>query len=207
MIKLIYLAKRKPGFTFDEFVRRWRMHGALGMSQPLWRFALAYVQAESIIPAPISGASEEYDAVACYMMQDAMFTSMTEEDFPGAMAMADDELETFSGPIAEVSLWVREEPIKPGALGGITAFLFFADQSAARDIAEQVRDAQELNRVTLNLRDDSRGGPQANTLPHAAVVELSACNVPSLEAAAGKLLAGADVTVVTREAVLWDRLP
>lgn len=30
MLKMIYLARRKSGFTFDEFVRRWRKHGALG---------------------------------------------------------------------------------------------------------------------------------------------------------------------------------
>ncbi len=28
MLKLVYLAKRKPGFGFDDFVRRWREHGA-----------------------------------------------------------------------------------------------------------------------------------------------------------------------------------
>lgn len=207
MIKLIYLAKRKPGFSFDEFVCRWRQHGALGMSQPLWRFALGYVQAEPIKPAPIAGASDDYDAVACYMVTDDMFTSITDDDMPGAMAMAQDELETFSGPIPEVSLWVSEEHIKPGELGGITAFLFFTDASTARGIAERASDAPQLNRIILNLQDDSRGGPEANTLPYRAVVELSASNVPDLEAAASELLGDADVAVVTREAVLWDRLP
>jgi len=206
MMKLIYLAKRKPGFTFDAFVCRWRKHGALGMSLPLWRFALAYVQAEPIKPAPIAGTSDEYDAVACYMVRDDMFTSMTEEDFPGAMAMAEDELETFAGPIPAVSLWVREEPIKPGELGGITAFLFCREESAARDIAHRARGAAGLNRIILNLRDDSGRGPEANTLPYAAIVELSAYDVPALEAATGDLLQAADVAVVTREAVLWDRL-
>ncbi len=207
MMKLIYLARRKPGFTFDEFVCRWRQHGALGMSQPLWRFALGYVQAEPIKPAPIAGASDDYDAVACYMVTDDMFASMTDDDMPGAMAMAQDELETFSGPIPGVSLWVSEQHFKPGELGGITAFLFFTDASTARGIAERAGDAPQLNRVILNLQDDSRGGSEANTLPYSAVVELSASNVPDLEAAASALLGDADVAVVTREAVLWDRLP
>lgn len=56
-----------------------------------------------------------------------MFTAKTEENLPGAMSMAGDERETCSGPIPEVSLWVREARTKPGALGGITAYLFFAD--------------------------------------------------------------------------------
>ena len=58
MLKLMYLAKRKPGFTTDQFVCRWRMHGATAMAQPLWRHALGYIQAEPIRPAPIAGASE-----------------------------------------------------------------------------------------------------------------------------------------------------
>jgi hypothetical protein len=165
------------------------------------------VQAEPIKPAPIAGASDDYDAVACYMVTDDMFTRMTDDDMPGAMAMAQDELETFSGPIPGVSLWVSEEHIKPGELGGITAFLFCADTSKARDIANRASGAAGLNRVILNLQDDSRGGPEANTLPYSAVVELSAGNVPDLEAAASALLGDADVAVVTREAVLWDRLP
>jgi len=210
MLKLIYLARRKPGFTVDEFVRRWRRHGALGMSQPLWRFALGYVQAEPIRPAPIPGASEDSDAIACYMVSDDMFTGMTEDDIPGAMAMAEDELQTFSGPIPEVSLWVNEEHIVPGELGGITAFLFFEDASAARACAEKVRGANGLHRATLNIRDDKAMGAEANTLPYEAVLELSAASAPALAAAVSSssdLLAAADLAVITREAVLWDRLP
>jgi len=210
MLKLIYLAKRKPGFTADEFVCRWRKHGALGMAQPLWRFALGYVQAEPIRPAPLPGASEEFDAVACYMVDDAMFSGMTDEDMPGAMKMVEDELETFSGPIPEVSLWVNEERIVPGELGGITAFLFFEDAAAARDCAERVRGAADLHRVILNTRDDNTVGAEANTLPYAAVLELSASGtgalVDAVKADQG-LLEAADVAVVTREAVLWDRMP
>ncbi len=210
MMKLIYLAKRKPGFTFDEFVCRWRRHGALCMAQPLWRFALGYVQAEPILPPPITGASGDYDAVACYMVRDEMFTGMTEDDMPGAMKMAEDELETFSGPIPEVSLWVSEESLKDGELGCVTAFLFFRDAVAARTGAAKARDVAGLNRVVLNLRDDSRVGPGGNTLPYMAVVELSAQNVPELEKAvnpvSGNLFAEADVAVVTRPAVMWDRI-
>lgn len=210
MLKLIYLAKRKPGFTFDEFVRRWRKHGALGMAQPFWRFALGYVQAEPIRPAPLPGASEAFDAVACYMVNDTMFTGMTEEDLPGALAMAEDELETFSGPIPEVSLWVSEEHIVAGALGGITAFLFFTDATTARECAGRARGATGLHRVILNHRDDRTLGLQANTLPYQAILELAAASVPALVDAINAhegLLEAADLAVLTREAVLWDRMP
>lgn len=210
MLKLIYLARRKPGFTFDEFVRRWRKHGALGMEQPIWRQALGYVQAEPIRPAPVAGASEAFDAVACFMVRDEMFSEMNEDDAAGSAKMAEDELETFSAPIPTVSLWVREEHITAGELGGITAYLFFKSAATAREIAERARHAAGLNRIVLNLRDDGLLGPEANTLPYAAVLELSASSVPTLAAAiesnGGGLVAASDLAVVTRAAVLWDRL-
>jgi hypothetical protein len=96
MLKLIYLAKRKPGFTFDQFVRRWRMHGARGMEQSLWEKALGYVQAEPILPPPFASASSEYDAVASFILRDDAFDvpPIREE---GA-AMAADELRPLRGP-------------------------------------------------------------------------------------------------------------
>lgn len=209
MLKLIYLARRKPGLTFDQFVCRWRKHGALGMSQPIWRHALGYVQAEPIFPAPVAGVSQEFDAVACFMLSPELFSGMTEEDVAGAMAMAEDELQTFCGPVPEVSLWVTEERIRPGELGGICAYLFFASADAARAAATRAGAATGFNRIVLNLRDDSVGN--MNTLPYAAVVELSASSVSALAEALttdGEALhAAADVTIVTRDAVLWDRLP
>lgn len=212
MLKLVYLAKRKPGFGFDAFVRRWRMHGARGMEQAIWRNALGYVQAEPIRPVPIAGASEEYDAVACFMLRDETFAEMREEDAAGSRVMAADELETFSAPIPTTSLWVDEDRLVDGELGGTTAFLFFASAERGSEIAERARAARGLRRIVLNRRqDDGPLGPGANTLPYEAVVELSASDVPTLAEAVGAgatgLLAEADVAVVTREAVLWDRIP
>lgn len=209
MNKLIYLAKRKPGFSFDEFIRRWRKHGALGMEQSLWRNAIGYVQAEPIHPVPL-GASGDFDAVACYMITDNAFADMTEADMGGAMLLAEDELKTFSTSIPEVSLWVNEQHIKPGDLGGTTAYLFFEDTAAAREVADHVAGLPRLNRITLNTRNDKLRGSDINTLPYQAVLELSATDLPSLEAALEasdrNLVAEATVAMITRDCVLWDRL-
>lgn len=209
MLKMIYLAKRKPGFSFDGFIRRWRQHGALGMSQPIWRYALGYVQAEPVIPAPIKGASEDYDAIACFMMQDEMFSGMTEEDMAGAVIMAEDELKTFAEPIPNVALWVQEDVIKAGELGGKTAFLFFEQASVAQAVADSAGAINALNRVTLNRIDSKMG--DMNTLPYQAVVELSAPTLSvltqALEPQLQNTLAKSDVTVVAREGVFWDRMP
>ena len=210
MLKLIYLARRNPGFTFDQFVCRWRMHGARAMEAPMWRHAIGYVQAEPLQPTPVAGASGDYDAVACYMVRDDMFVDMNDEDMAGAMKMLEDELETFSGPIADVSLWVREEKIKPGELGGITAFLFFSDAAKARETGERFRDATALHRITLNLRDDSALGAEANTLPYEAVLELATWSPADLarvlESDGASLPSTPEVMTINREAVFWDRL-
>ena len=91
------------------------------------------------------------------------------------------------------------------------AYLFFTDPASAREVAERSGDAAGLNRVVLNLRDDESHGPGANTLPYAAVVECAAPDLSTLESSlcggGTNLLEGADLAVVTREAVLWNRLP
>jgi hypothetical protein len=210
MLKLIYLAKRKVGFTPDEFVRRWRMHGAKGMALPLWRFALGYVQAEPIRPAPVASASAEFDAVGYYMVREDMFTGMGEDDFAGSVQMAADELETFSAPISNTSLWVNEQRIKAGELGGITAFLFLKSEATAVQAARRACAISGVNRITLNVRAESVLGPNANTLPYEAVLELAASSIPALvnaiEVYGPGLLSIEEHCLVTREAVLWDRL-
>ena len=208
MLKLIYLAKRKPGFGFDDFVRRWRMHGARGMEGSFWRHAIGYVQAEPIRPAPLDGATDEFDAVACMMVNDDAFAEPPNMD--EAMAMAKDELETFSAPIPSTSLWVHEERVVDGPLGGVAAYLFFSSEASARDAVEAGRAKSGFSRVVLDVRqDDGPLGPGANTLPYEAVVELAAPDLDGLSAAMDEaaLLTAADVSLVTREAVLWDRMP
>ena len=74
MLKLIYLARRNPKLgSFDDFVRRWRLHGARGMEGAFWSQAVGYVQAEPVRPTPVPGTSEAFDAVACYMVRDRAF--------------------------------------------------------------------------------------------------------------------------------------
>lgn len=213
MIKLIYLAKRKPGFTPDEFTRRWRMHGARGMSVSMWRHAVGYVQAEPIRPAPIAGGSEEYDAVACYMVRDEAFTAppILPDDADANAMMAADELETFSGPIMPVGLFVNEEVLKAGVLGGTSAWLFFGDEGKAREVAKRFAGAPGLNRLICNVKrtDEALGGLQGG-LPYSAVVEVAAMDLPSLRTILAQtgddVFKAVDVAVITREAVLWDRM-
>lgn len=213
MFKLIYLAKRKPAFTRDAFTRRWRMHGALGMSKSIWRHALAYSQAEPIQPAPIAGASDAYDAVVYLIVKDEAYLGPppTTEDVEAGKAMLQDETETFSTYIYEVYMWVDEERLKDGDLGGVTAFLFFTDLLKARQAAERYSTNDKLTRVVLNTKRDPKApGERVSSLPYEAVVELASAGLADLQAvlepASEHAWREAEVAVVTREAVLWDRV-
>lgn len=65
MIKSIYAQPRKPGLTRDQFVRLWRAHGALAMSQPgFWDPVQQYIQADPLPDASeFPGASTFFDGV------------------------------------------------------------------------------------------------------------------------------------------------
>jgi hypothetical protein len=212
LIKYMYLTKRKPGFTRDAFTIRWRKHGALGMSLPFWHHTLLYVQAEPIRPVPLPGASDDYDAIAYIVTSDESFTAeATPEDKMGAETMLKDELETFAGPIPPVIMWLKEEVLKKGEPGGVTAFLFFTDASKSRQTAEHYQKSSAATRVVLNNRRYDFQIPSfESVLPYKATIEVSASSLAALktimEPAQDAAWRRADLTVITREAVLWDRI-
>jgi hypothetical protein len=211
MIKLLYLERRPPGVTRDGFIKRWRKHGALGMSTAFWRHALVYVQAEPITATPIPGVSEEFDAVAYLSYGDAAFSEpFTAQDRAEAAMMMKDEDETFAVPTTGVSFWLEEERLKDAEPGGVTAFLFFNDAAASRQVAEHYVGTGDVNRVVMNTRrNDIQLGSFKLIYPYQAVVEVSAVSLDELKQVLGKEAAAwkrSDLAVVAREAVLWDRL-
>jgi hypothetical protein len=211
-MKFMYLAKRKPGFTPDEFVRRWRMHGAVGLSTSFSRHMLLYVQAEVIHPAPIDGASDEHDAVAYLVTHDdAFFGTPSAEDAAGNETMLADELKTFSGPIPPVMIFVDEKVFKEGGHGGVTAFLYFVDPAYAQPVAAHYQNSDDAVRVVLNTEREDLALPGSEPVhPYKAIVEVSALDLGTLESILrpgdAEPWRSADLTVVTREAVLWDRV-
>ena len=212
MIKMIYLTKRKSSFTPDQFTIRWRMHGAKGMSTAFWRHALLYVHAETVRPVFISGASDAYDGVAILTTKDDAYSGeQTPQDQKDTEMMLKDEFETFAGPITPVSLFLNDESLKDGEPGGDTAYMFFLDSAKARQTAEAYRTSEQASRVVLNTRRGDMQFPGFGTdIPYQAVVEVSATSLKTLKAIVEPVLKSgvpkADVMVVTREAVMWDRL-
>jgi hypothetical protein len=204
MVKLIYLARRMPDLTRERFVARWRKHGGLAMSQQLWRHMEAYVQASVLQPAPITGASADYDAVGVLWFKgDSHLKSPTAADTADVAEMAEDEFHTFSEPVQPRSLVGDEEVVNEGGHGRTTAYLFFKDPGQAQQAAKHVAESATSIRVTLTKAWPS----SAARLPYEAVVSLSGYGVGDIRGALGEpglAATGADLTVVANDAVLWE---
>jgi hypothetical protein len=204
MAKLIYIAKRNPKFTREQFIARWRKHGALAMSQQLWRQAARYVQASSIPSPSIEGASETYDAVGVlWFKDDSHMVAPTPADVADVAEMAQDEFETFAGPVAPGRMRVDEQELSNRGAGRTTAYLFFFDVSAAQRAAERAASRNEAHRVVLNTaRAHAERG-----LAYSAAVEIAALDLVGLQRALGDgglLDFSPDLAIVAREAVLWE---
>jgi hypothetical protein len=205
MSKLIYLANRNPGLSRERFVARWRKHGALAMSLPLWRRLARYVQASVLHPAPIPGASTAYDAVGVLWYKDDAGRSSSAADDADIATMAADEVHTFAALVRPGALQGDEEVLKQSGSGRTTAYLFFNDEAKARRVAEGAAGSAASHRVALTL-----AWPLTEPgLPYRAVVDVSAEDVPGVKSAlgvGGLDAAGADVAMVARDAVLWENL-
>lgn len=204
MFKSIYLARRHPEFSRDQFVKRWRQHGALAMSKGFFNHIVGYVQAE---PIAFPGTSKEFDAVARITGRQY---EMGQTDFDELQAMVADEYETFSGPILPVLLRVRETVLKAAEPGGVTAFLFFVDADRASTVAT-VYAQRDVDRLVLNVRcEELTIGEMSSEIPYRAVIEISAPTVDRLaEVLVQESTApwrSADLAVVTRECVMWHRI-
>ena len=200
MPKIIYLAERKPGFSDEEFVARWRQHGALAMSLSIWSNTKRYIQASVVHPASVPGASDAFDCVGvCWMYEVGQLGEMTAQQMEDAQTLAVDELETFAYPIAPICMAVDETVLKAGE-APITAYAFFNDAAGARQLAEQAASMDATRRVALNIKSPGIG--LGLNLPYQAVVEVSAMDQMALS---GLDLAAADVAVVAHDAVIWPK--
>lgn len=209
MLKFMYFAKRKPGFTSETFIPRWRQHGALAMSLPMWRNMALYIHADTIRPVPISGASSDYDGFSYAVARDErMFKSPAPEDTANIQRLLNDELETFEAPIPPVLMFVDDQVLKKGAPGGVTACLAFNDLKKAEGVAKSYASKPKATRVVLNrVRPDMKMADMK--VSYAATVEISAANVDDIKAileADGAAWRTADLAVIARETILDDKL-
>lgn len=223
--KLIYLAKRNPSLTREEFVRRWRQHGAFAMQLERWSSIDRCAYCDVLPPLPgIAEASDDYDGVATIWFRDSTPASPGDRD-----RLRADELETFSDYVDTFRLDVREEVVRAGR-GLVKATIFITD-SAPQDResfdtrwirhADNVLHRPEADSIRAYVRNHVRIDPSRPTpqLPFTGVAEywfdslgaLTDClGSTSVRACFGDGVESFDpgsrnVLVATNEVVLYDR--
>jgi len=111
--KLVYVAQRHPRYSHEAFIRRWRQHGALGMSQARWRNVALYLHCDRIdgLAAPVPILECDGVAIVVYRSEQARQAHIADEG--ARRTMKADELDTFAQPVANTSLLVRETGQRP----------------------------------------------------------------------------------------------
>jgi hypothetical protein len=209
-MKSIYLAKRNPDLTHEQFIRRWRKHGALAMCSAFWHQMAVYVQAELIESRVKLGVAGDYDGVTTLMARGASaFRDPTAEEAQDIQLMLRDEYETFVGPAADYLLPVTESVLKAGPRGGFTAYLFFVDPARAAGVARHYQSSEVAQRVVLNSpQPDQKQDGIGSRIPYTTVVEVSARDMDVLHHILGLQDSApwrsADLPMLTRECVMWD---
>lgn len=129
-VKVIYFAPRPEGRSRADFRDRWRRHGALGMSLPLWRHMLRYEHRDARsaaevgveLPALAATAEDEYGGVGQIWIRDDEALATIWAD-PDVRRMEVDEEETFGRQLGALQLPTREQVVFDRAP---TAFSFMA---------------------------------------------------------------------------------
>jgi len=208
--KLIYLARRNPRLTREQFMGRWRQHCALAMSLPRWE-AIEHCAYCDVLP-PIRGlefASWKYDGIGVIRFRDG--SPASPEDLARLKA---DEMETFSAHVDSFSLLVEENVVKAGS-GTVKATAFFRRASPiSRDDGDAGRlsehpTAARLRRYVGNMTL-SAGLRGNSTLDFAEVGEYWFDTVDDLRGmftspGIREAFGDGNLLVVTNEVVMYDR--
>lgn len=197
--KLIYLTRRNPAFTRQDWTARWRQHGALGMSLARWRNVARYVHCDLIEPRPEQRAYlADHDGIGLIWHRSLAHREAHFADTTAQETMVRDEAETFARPIALDCLSAEEQILLPppadGALLKLTVFHRGAGTSPTL--------ATALGHVRNVPLPHPQGGSWG--LPYRAIEELWFDSATAADAAAQALFAsGAPLLVLGREVELY----
>ena len=105
--KLMYLARRNPALSREQFTPRWRQHGALGMSMPRWKNIWRYVHCDVI--------AGDYDGVGIVWHRSPDTRRAHREDTSSQAAMEADEVQTFDGLVGNFCALLEERQVLAGS--------------------------------------------------------------------------------------------
>lgn len=148
--KCIYLVKRNPALTEEEFPRRWRQHAKLAATTRLNNYFTGVVQCSREREADgFAGASREYDGVSLLDMRDRNATREIWDEPEQSAVLAPDELLTFSRLIRECMITTEERVTRAGPYTGVLLLRFLRRAPGLSQEQFLSRWEEMLNRVEL----------------------------------------------------------
>ncbi len=115
MYKAIYLVRRNPALSPEQFRERWKQHSALtGTTQRIRPYFTQVVQCARSDHAGPADATTAFDGANLLGLVNRAGGYGVFEEPEHRDVMLPDELATFSGPIRDCTLVTREHVCKPG---------------------------------------------------------------------------------------------
>lgn len=130
--KMIYLARRNPGLTAEQFPQAWREHSALGRQCPNVQGKItAVAQCSRVLGEPrLLGTSADYDGVNIMALRDLQAARDIWDDDDVRTVMRPDELRVFADHVVHFTLVAEEQEIRPDPQGSFALIGFHARPEA-----------------------------------------------------------------------------
>ncbi|HTT93382.1 MAG TPA: hypothetical protein VMF55_01815 [Solirubrobacterales bacterium] len=137
--KIVYLAEPNPAVPAAEWPARWREHGEVVRSLPLWRHLWRYEQ-DLALPLPeevaglVPGPADDgrYGGVGvCQYRSEAAVEEMRDE--PGHGPVREDERETFARTVEHFTVVAHEEVRREREPTGLKLITFLLRRDGSRD--------------------------------------------------------------------------
>lgn len=125
-IKMIYLAKRNPALSEQEFPQRWKEHSALSAGFPqLKSMVSSACQCSNVRDLPVyPGASLNYDGVNLLKIRDKETASMMWNDPDVVATLRPDEQRVFSDHVINFTMMAEEIEVVGAPQGRFCLFVF-----------------------------------------------------------------------------------
>jgi hypothetical protein len=160
--KLMYLARRNPALSREQFTPRWRQHGALGMSMPRWKNIWRYVHCDVL---PESG--DDYDGVGIVWHKSPESRRAHREDTSSQGAMEADEVQTFDRLVVNFCALMEERTVQEPRPSARVKLIRFAKLQAGVMREEFAADAllHAMNLLATPIGQSMRGFVQNQAQP------------------------------------------
>jgi len=130
--KVIYLARRNKELSAEAFVERWKKHGQLAMSLPVWRNMWRYIHCD---PIKVGQTSARWDGVGLvwYRSWEALASIAAETSL--RQPLLDDELLTFSDHVRNTAILTEETVVRDGPETDHKMMVFYSEDTDPSKLA------------------------------------------------------------------------